>query len=160
NILVRDQSNNYYNLAGTWNVSGAVATFTPTTPYPGNAMIQVWTQNAVQDLAGNPDTAYVVTTFTTAATADTAGPTVLAVTPADGATGIGPTGQVVITFSESMNPSTLVACCPGGFYSNVALYANGTRLGFSPSVSADNRTLTLTASGLPAATTVAVIVTH
>ena len=60
-------------------------------------------------------------------------------TPMNGATGIGLNGQVVITFSKSMNPATLTACCSGNYYSNVALLAHGQRLPFNPSVSADNR---------------------
>jgi len=75
---------------------------------------------------GNLDTAGVVTTFTTANVVDTTAPTVVAVTPGNGATGIGTNGQVVISFSESVNPATVTACCaPGSFYTNVALYVNG-----------------------------------
>ena len=82
-------------------------------------------------------------------------------TPANGATGIGPNGQVVITFSKSMNPATLTSMTDrAGYYNNVALLANGSRLSFSPSVSADNRTVTLSNLGLPASTVITVIVTH
>jgi Bacterial Ig-like domain len=78
-----------------------------------------------------------------AATVDAVAPTVAAVTPMNGATGIGANGQVVITLSESVNPATAMACCINNFYSNVALYANGSQRSFSPSLSADNRMLTL-----------------
>ena len=47
-----------------------------------------------------------------------------------------------------------------GFYNNVALYANGTRRSFSPSVSADNRTLVLSGFTLPTGSLVAVVVTR
>ena len=145
------------NLAGTYTVNGAVVTFTPLTPFPGSATVSV-SVSGVTDLAGNSNTGFS-STFATAATVDTTPPTIISVTPNNGATGIGPNGQVVITFSKSMNPGTLTACCSGGYYNNVALFANGSRLGFSPSVSADNRTLTLSNLGLPAATTISVIVT-
>ncbi len=145
-------------LAGTYAVSGAVVTFTPLTPFPGNATVSV-SVNGVTDLAGNANVGFS-SSFSTAATADTTPPTIVSVTPANGATGIGPNGQVVITFSKSMNPGTLTACCSSGFYNNVALFANGSRLSFTPSVSSDNRTLVLSNLAVPVATTISVIVTH
>ena len=146
------------NLAGNYVVNGAVVTFTPLTPFPGNVTVSV-SVSGVTDLAGNPNTGFS-SSFTTAAMVDTTPPTILSVTPANGATGIGPNGQVVIAFSKSMNPGTLTACCSGGFYNNVSLFANGSRLSFSPSVSSDNRTLVLSSFSLPAASTISVIVTH
>jgi len=107
NILVRDESLGYYEIAGSWSVSGAVATFTPLSPYPANHVIQVWTQDLVRDFAGNTDTAYIVTTFTAANSADTTSPTVTSVTPANNATGVGDVPPIVLTFSKSMNQTTL-----------------------------------------------------
>jgi len=130
NILVRDQSNNYYNIAGTWSVSGAQATFTPASPYPANSLIQVWTQDLVRDLAGNTDTAYVVTTFTTANVRDATAPTVISVTPSNGATGVGLNAQPVVTFSKSLNPATVTN-------NDLALFANGSRIGYVNGISAD-----------------------
>jgi len=151
NILVRDLSNNASNIAGAWSVSGVQATFTPASPYPANSQIQVLTQDLVRDLAGNPDTAYVVTTFTTAAVADTTPPTVISVTPSNGATGVGLNAQPVVTFSKSLDPATVNN-------NNFALFANGSRIGNVNGISADNRTVTMY-GGLPASTVVTVVVT-
>jgi methionine-rich copper-binding protein CopC len=147
-------------VAGSYSVNGAIATFTPAASWPGNSQVVVWVHGGgVRDLAGNA-TGGAVTSFTTAATPDTTPPTVVSVTPMDGASGIGTSGQIVITFSESVNPNTLTACCVTGFYSNVSLFANGTRLNFSPSISGDNRTLTLRDFTLPSANSVSVVVTR
>jgi large repetitive protein len=148
------------NVAGTWVVSGATLTFTPLTPLPGTATVSLTiADSGMRDLAGNGIVSFS-SSFTTAATVDTTAPTVVAVTPGTGATGIGANGQIVLTFSESVNPATVTACCTNGFYSNVALYANGSQRSFNPSMSGDNRMLTLSGLNLPAASTVEVIVTH
>ena len=148
NILVRDATAGYYNLAGTWAVTGAngaQVTFTPAQPYPANAQIQVWTQDRVQDLAGNTDTAYVVTTFTVANTADTTAPTVTSVTPTNGATGIGRNAAIVLTFSESINPTTVNG-------NTIGLFAGITPIGASYTMSANNRTVILSTTWQPATT--------
>ena len=145
-------------VAGTYGVSGGTVTFTPAAPLPPSTTVTVSVSTLVTDLAGNASQGFS-SSFTTAATVDTTAPTVVAVTPVDGATGIGSNGQVVLTFSESMHPNTLLACCSGGFYTNVAVFAGGTRRSFSPSVSADNRTLVLAGLSLPAASLVSVVVT-
>ncbi len=138
-------TSNYDTVAGTYSVSGAVATFTPLSPLPGSSTIRVY-ESGVQDLAGNTASSSN-TTFTTAATADTTVPTVVMVTPSNGQTGVGLNGQVVVAFSKSMNPSTLTT-------STIALLAGDVKQNFSPSLSADNRTLTLTGLSLPGSTVV------
>ena len=152
NIQVADQSNSYYNIAGSWGVSGATATFTPAAPYPANSLIRVYTQDQVQDFAGNTDNASVVTTFTAGTSADTTPPTVTSVTPVNGTTGVGLDPTVVLTFSESLNPSTVTNL-------TVQLFAGDTFLNVSPSISADNRTVTFTTNNLPANTVITVAAT-
>ena len=153
NILVRDQSNGYYNIAGTWTVTnGNTATFVPTTPYPANSLIQVWTQDLVQDYAGNTDNAYVVTTFTSANSADTTAPTVTSVTPTNGATGVGTSPQVVLTFSKSINPATLNA-------TNLPVFVGTTTVSESLTVSSNNRTVSIQLNNLPANSVVTVAAT-
>jgi hypothetical protein len=62
----------------------------------------------VLDAAGNPMAADFVWTFTTAAgTGDTTPPTVSAVYPLGGATGVGTDASVQVTFSENMNAATI-----------------------------------------------------
>jgi YD repeat-containing protein len=144
-----------YIVAGTYAVSGNVVTFTPATVLPGSATIQVYVDyyGYVYDLAGNAGTQYATSTFTTAATEDTTAPTVVSVVPGNGTTGVGLNGLVVVTFSKSMNPSTLTTA-------NVALLANGSKLGFGVSVSADNQTMTLYSLSLPGNTVVTLALTH
>ncbi len=131
---------------GTYTVSGSTVTFTPATPLPGSSSIRTYVNYStyVQDLAGN-NASTASATFTTAATLDTSAPTVLSVAPANGQTGIGQNGQIVITFSKSMNPSTLTSA-------TIALLAQDVTQSFSTSISADNSTLTLYNLNLPAST--------
>jgi len=141
-------------LAGSYAVNGAAVTFTPLTQLPANATVYVTVDyyGAVQDYAGNTGQ-YTQTGFTTATTADTAPPTVVSVTPVNGATNIGLNGQVAITFSKSMNRSTLTSGA-------IALLAEGQPQGYDTSVSADNRTVVLYGFSLPASTVITVAVPH
>jgi hypothetical protein len=122
-------------IGGQYTVNGNVVTLTPFGPLPSNEQLHVYTSyyEPVRDLAGNAG-GFVQTSFRTAAEADTAAPTVLLVTPANGATGIGRNAPVVITFSESMNDLN---------NDSIAVFANGDRLFPSVSRTADNRTFTV-----------------
>ena len=139
-------------ISGTHAINGAVVTFTPTTPLPANTLILVIiSSNQVQDLAGNGNQLFFSSFNTADAETDTTAPTVLSVTPLDNATDIGPNAKVVLTFSESLNPTTVN-------YDTFALFANGVELGTFVTRSADNQVVTLMAS-LPAASVVQVVVT-
>ena len=128
-----------------------MVTFTPAAPFPASVRVrpQVNT-NQVLDLAGNGSN-FFQSSFVTAAVVDSTPPEVVTVTPADGATEIGPNAKVVLTFTQSLNASTINS-------NNFTLFANGNRLSTSVSRSADNRTVTLSAT-LPAASVVQVVVT-
>jgi hypothetical protein len=136
--------------AGTYAVQDNVVVFTPASPFPGNATVNVQV-SGVLDLAGRASN-FASMSFRTAAAPDTAPPTVVSVTPADGASAIGPNAQVVITFSESVNPSTINN-------STVALFANGARFGGVSGISADNRTIVVNGGTLPASSVVTVALT-
>jgi RHS repeat-associated protein len=143
------------SLAGTYSLdsSGTVLTFIPASPLPGNATITVQMYyNGVADLSGNLSGSFY-STFTTGTGGTTTGPTVVAVTPQNGATGIGPNATVTLTFSESLSSNTINA-------NNVGLLINGTAPsnGTVISHSADNRVVTLNPYGLPASSTVSVLV--
>ena len=98
-----------------YDVSGSVATFTPTAPAvlavntPYTATI-IGGTTGIQDLAGNVMAGNYTWTFTTGAATGTTKPTVLStipVTSTPGPTGV-PTNQAVsATFSEAMNPLTI-----------------------------------------------------
>ena len=64
-------------------------------------------------------------------------PTVVMVTPPDGATGIGPAAVVTLTFSEPLHPSTVNN-------NTFALFSGATEISSSISRSADNTTVFLT----------------
>jgi hypothetical protein len=138
-------------VAGTYTVSGTLVTFALVSPLPGAASVQVMIQG-VQDLAGNI-VSPCAAAFTTAATVDTTVPTVMLVTPSNGASGIGLNGQVVVVFSKSMNRATLTSA-------NVALLAGGSPLGFTLSVSADNRTLVILGQSLPGSSLITLVLSN
>ncbi|MFY9586536.1 MAG: Ig-like domain-containing protein, partial [Actinomycetota bacterium] len=143
-----------FQLAGSYSVdaSGTVVTFTVTGAFPSNATIQWYTNNnsTIRNMAGLllPNQ---LAQFTTANTPDVDGPTVQAVSPANGATDVGPFATVTLTFSESVNPNTVTA-------STVALFAGSHRLSVGLTRSLDNRMVFLTTT-LPAESTITVIAT-
>ncbi len=101
----------------SYSVASRTATFTPTSPpLAANSLFTATITSAATDLAGNglagnvaalPAASDHVWTFTTAATGDITPPTVVAISPADGSTGVCLTKTVTATFSEAMDPSTI-----------------------------------------------------
>lgn len=150
NVTAYQAGKSAETVAGTYSISGTTVTFTPLSPLPGSATVTVSASNyaPVEDLAGNASGS-ATATFTTASTPDTTPPTVVSITPSNGATGIGLTGQITIVFSKSMNPTTLNI-------NTIALLAGDQQQSFSPSISSDNRTLILSKLTLPASTLVTV----
>jgi hypothetical protein len=129
-------------VAGTYSVSGATVTFTPLTQYPASATMGMFV-NGLTDEAGN--TVYPkFGTFTTASTVDQTPPTVT-ITPSNGTTNVGLNTQIVLTFSKSINPTTISS-------STVNLFNGDVLLNPAISISQDNRTVVLNSSGatLPA----------
>jgi hypothetical protein len=127
-------------VAGTYVVSGATVTFTPLTPYPGNAVIGMYV-NGLLDEAGNVVYQPNFSTFTTAATVDQTAPTVT-ISPSNGASNVGLNTRIVLTFAKSINSSTVTAASLAVFSGNTAVdVVDGM------SISQDNRTITLNPSG-------------
>jgi len=137
-------------LAGGYSVNGSQAVFTPASSLPGNATITV-SVSAVTDVAGNSSGSFS-SQFVTAPGTDTTPPTVTAVTPPNGATGIPTSTPVVITFSEPLNPATITT-------SNFGLFNGATALQFSLVRSDDSMTVTMSPT-LPTNASVTVVVTH
>jgi len=140
-------------LGGSYKLdpTGTVVTFAPLSLLPANTTIVVAVSDSVLDLSGNTSTGFSSSFFTAAGT-DTTAPKVLMVTPANGATNIGLNAAVVLTFSKSLNLSTINA-------NTFGLLANGSKLLFGISVSAGSQVVTLTAGVLPASSTVTVVAT-
>ncbi len=136
-------------VAGNFQVSGNTVTFTPFTAYPANTVIGMYVYG-LKDEAGNA--AYAgAGTFTTANTVDTTPPKVT-ISPANGTTNVGLNAQIVLTFSESINPTTITP-------NTLALFNGDTPLGYSYTISADNRTVVLNYA-LPAGATITVAATN
>ena len=137
------------NIAGSWVVSGNMATFTPLNPLPGATRVNIYLYY-VADQAGHQSSKFY--RFDTIAGPDTTAPQVISITPVDGAMDIGPNIDIVLTFSESLNSGDVNS-------SNFFLYHNGEVIRPTVYRSADNRTVTLRGTW-PAATQLAVVVTN
>ncbi len=124
-------------VAGSYAVSGNTVTFTPLTQYPGNTLMAMGVYG-LADEAGNLDYQYGYT-FTTANTIDHTPPTVT-ISPANGTTNVGLNAQVILTFSKSINPSTITT-------NSLALFNGDTAIGYGYTISRDNRTITVNPGG-------------
>src|SRR5258708_38985660 len=105
--------------------------------------------NGVLDLSGNGNN-FFESTFTTAAGTDTTAPTVVMVTPANGATGIGLNAAVGLAFSKALNRNTVNG-------NTVGLLVKGSKLGIGINVSGDKRVVALNGLPLAASSTVTVV---
>ncbi len=94
-------------VSGTVGISANTATFTPSGNLLNSTQYRATITTGVRDLANNALAASVTWTFTTLAAPDTTPPTVLAITPGSGATGVALSAAPTATFSEPMNNSTL-----------------------------------------------------
>jgi Domain of unknown function (DUF4082)/Bacterial Ig-like domain/Bacterial Ig domain len=105
---LRDPVNNVVAGVVSYNGTTRVATLNPT---PTLAALTTYTVRVVggaagvKDLAGNAMAATSTWTFTTIA--DTTAPTISARSPASGATGVSATANVVVTFNEDMDSTTV-----------------------------------------------------
>jgi len=77
-------------------------------PFTPGSHVTLQVGTALTDAAGNHLAAPGQASFTVAAPVDTIPPTVLGITPANGATGVAPDMDVVVAFSEAMDQSTAV----------------------------------------------------
>lgn len=97
------------NVSGTISYTGSVATFTPSTTLLANKVYTGTITTGVKDPAGNAIAALYTWSFTTSSTADVTPPTVSSVTPSLNATSVALNSKLTITFSESMDASTINA---------------------------------------------------
>jgi len=140
-------------VAGTYSVSGAMITFTPLTPYPASATMGMFV-NGLMDEAGNMASNLAGGSFKVAGTVDPTPPAVT-ITPSNGTTNLGLNTQVVLTFSKSINPTTISS-------STVNLFNGDVLLNPAISISQDNRTVVLNSSGatLPAGAAITATASH
>ena len=91
----------------TYNSTTNVATLTPTGPLSNSTGYTLTVTTAVKDVAGNSLASQFTSQFTTAALADTTAPTITARNPSPNATNVATNTTVTVTFSESMDASTI-----------------------------------------------------
>ncbi len=98
---------------GTTSVASAVtlvdtvATLKPASNLTNSTLYTATITTGAADLAGNTLAVSKTWTFTTGTVSDTTAPTVTSVSPADASTGAAVTSNVLITFSEAMDPATI-----------------------------------------------------
>lgn len=92
---------------GTVNYAGLTTIFNPNNSLLANTTYTAVISGETADLAGNPLVEDYVWSFTTGAALDTIAPTVTFTDPVDDAVGISVNKQLAVSFSESMNPSTV-----------------------------------------------------
>ncbi|MGI9043509.1 MAG: Ig-like domain-containing protein [Gemmatimonadaceae bacterium] len=123
----------------TYNAATRRATLTPTSPLPNFSSITATITTGATDLAGNALRQATTWTFTTR---DDIPPTVIAASPANGATGVSPNAVVTVTFSERMNAATVN---PSTI--SLRITSSGTAITSIVTYNADTRVATLTPSG-------------
>jgi hypothetical protein len=96
--------------AGVISTEDSMATFQPLTPLPGGSACTATLTSFVTDVAGNSLGANVSASFTVESTP----PTVVATVPPDGTANVPVDVDIVITFSEEVDPATVVASTTSG----------------------------------------------
>lgn len=87
--------------------AGQVVSFRPNAALAQDSDYALSASGAISDFAGNPLPWPQTSLFHTSATADTAAPTVLRVTPVNGASGVSPYAEMTVWFSEPLDPLTV-----------------------------------------------------
>jgi hypothetical protein len=118
------------------------ATFTSAAALLGNAEHAVVVSTDLTDLVGNPLDNPTSFAFRTGTAGDVARPTVTAIDPASGATGVGTDALVRISFSEAVNPLTVT---PATF--QVLHNATFTPIAGTVQVAANGRSATFVPAG-------------
>lgn len=93
---------------GTVTYSGVTAIFTPTSNFAASTVYTATITTGAKTLAGKALSSDYVWNFTTGTTTDTTLPTVNATVPVTAATGVATNGAITATFSEPMDPETIV----------------------------------------------------
>jgi hypothetical protein len=124
-------------VAGALVCNGAIATFTPSAPLLYETAYDVTLTTGIKDIEGTPLDEAVTWSFTTEPVPDTLPPEVIATDPPAGATDVAVNSQILITFSERMDPysinaSTINLSTAGGTVPG-AVACNGMNATFTPS---------------------------
>ncbi|MBI4691319.1 MAG: Ig-like domain-containing protein, partial [Nitrospirae bacterium] len=137
-FILKDSNNNPVD--GTVAYSGVTASFIATSSLSYSTTYTATITTGVKDLAGNAMTSPYSWSFTTGSAPDTTAPTVISTSPADGATNISVTTTITVTFSETMDSSTIntttftLTDSSGNLIGGTVTYS-GTTATFTPSTS-------------------------
>ena len=133
-VMVRDNTLSQ-NVAGTLSLGafGHLVSFVPAAPLAPSHFYQV-SLTAVRDLTGNSLSLSALLGFTTTATADTAPPQVLGLSPPDSAADVPLNAQVEIRFDEPVQTRSL---------DHIGLSANGEAISVLASLRQGNQIVTL-----------------
>ncbi|MDT8446621.1 MAG: Ig-like domain-containing protein [bacterium] len=96
-------------VSGTLSYTGSSALIKPSSNLAANTSYTATITTGVQDSAGNALAADYAWSFITGATADTSIPTLLVMTPANGATAVATNTSVSATLSEPMDPTSVTS---------------------------------------------------
>jgi len=132
-------------VAGTVSYSGLTASFIPAAALTASTVYTATITSAVTDAAGNALAANYTWNFTTAAVADVTPPVVLSSVPVSGAVSISASSKLTVTFSETMDATTISSSTftlKQGAVSVAGIVSyTGTTATFSPSVALTGNTL-------------------
>ena len=152
NVYVRDAAN--APVAGTLSLRSGnrVIRFTPTTPLSAsNPYNYVYYTTGLLDLQGAA-VAGSAFYFYMGSGSDTTSPSVTAIVPTAGASGVGVNGSIRLAFSEAVNPISVTS-------GTVTISAGGTPLGTTMTMATNNLSLTVSPQRpLPAGTLITVTV--
>ena len=107
-VYLRDASNTVVPTTVAYNSATNTATLTPVSPLATSTTYTIVVKGGsagIKDVAGNALVADATSSFTTIA--DTTPPTVTVFVPAGGATNVATGAAATVTFSKSLNPSTV-----------------------------------------------------
>lgn len=124
----------------TYNTGTFTATFTPAAALAFGTSYTLTATTATKDAGGNALGANAFSTFTTTGAPDTTPPTVVAVSPANGASNVSVNTPVTVTFSEAMDASTLTGSI------SLTVASNSSPVSASVSYNTATNTATLTPS--------------
>ena len=103
-FVVKDSANQ--TVPGTVSLSGATATFAPSSVLAASTLYTATITTGAKDMAGTPLAGNFAWSFTT--TSDATRPTVISTVPANAATGVAATtAALTINFSEAMDPASI-----------------------------------------------------
>lgn len=90
-----------------YSEAGRIATLTPTAALQPSTLYSATLATDIRDLAGNALASATLWSFMTGSLTDTIAPTVSAVNPKSGVSGVATNTAVNATFNEAMNPATM-----------------------------------------------------